>query len=161
MTAKMIHPATDRGDRLQRLRSQPKHEWGVALALSLLYAYSAMSTPLGTRIRALREAMDLSLREFARKLDETSPAHVSDIELGRRYPSDKLLEMMAKVLKVSFAELQQLDARPPVDELRRRGELDPKLGFALRKVIEEGVSSEELMKMLNERSTPGKEEKDS
>ena len=43
---------------------------------------------LGQRIRELRGKKDLSLRELAKKLD-VSAAFLSDIELGRRYPSEK------------------------------------------------------------------------
>ncbi len=53
---------------------------------------------LGERIRELRAAKDLSLREFAKKLGGMSAAFLSDVELGRLHPSDKVLERMAKVL---------------------------------------------------------------
>ena len=54
---------------------------------------------IGPYIRKRRDELDLSLREFAKKLD-CSPAFISDIELGRRHPSDEVLVEMARVLKV-------------------------------------------------------------
>lgn len=109
----------------------------------------SMTTPLGKRLRELREKHDLSLREFAERLDSLSKAHLSDIELGRRNPSPALLEKMATVLGVPLADLQRLDARPPVDEMRRRIEADPALGFAFRQVIEDKqVTGADLLQFL-------------
>ena len=101
---------------------------------------------LGQRIRELREEKDLSLREFARQLGDTSPAHVSDIENSRRNPSDELLQKMAVVLGVGFDELKNLDNRLPVEELKRAIQNDPKFGFALRKLTETNITAEELLK---------------
>lgn len=110
-----------------------------------------MTTPLGRRLRELREERDLSLREFAEALGDLSKAHLSDIELGRRNPSAALLGKMAVVLGVPLEVLQALDARPPVDEMRRRIEADPKLGFAFRRVVEDAsVSGEDLLRFLEE-----------
>src|SRR4051812_29245844 len=88
---------------------------------------------LGERIRELREEQDLSLREFAKKLDETSPAHISDIENNRRFPSPQLLKRMAKVLDTDVDELWKYDVRPPMSDLRRSAQKDPVMGMALRK----------------------------
>ena len=109
-----------------------------------VYAYSM--NELGGRIRELRDRHDISLREFARKLGDVSPAHISDIENGRRNPSEDLLQKMAQVLGVAFDELQRLDNRIPVEELRRAMRQDPALGFALRKAVEMNVSSEQILK---------------
>ena len=107
-----------------------------------------MSKPLGTRIRELREERDLSLREFAKKLDATSPAHVSDIELGRRFPSDDLLAKMAKILAVPLSELKSLDLRPRMEDLKRLVESNPVYGMALRKMANKEISPEDLVKLM-------------
>ena len=60
---------------------------------------------LGQLIRELREEKDLSLREFSKKLNLSAP-FVSDIELGRRFPSDDILEKMAEILDVPSDELR-------------------------------------------------------
>lgn len=104
---------------------------------------------LGERIRELREALDFSLREFARLL-KISAAFLSDVELGRRFPSDELLEKIAKRLRTTTAELSKYDSRPPLDDLKRRSAADPRFGFALRRMIEDDLSAEELHRMLEE-----------
>jgi transcriptional regulator with XRE-family HTH domain len=105
---------------------------------------------LGQRIRELRQAKDLSLREFAKRLGDLTPPYLSDIELGRRYPSASVLEKMAKALDVPVNELRALDPRPPIDDLKKLGVEDPKLGFALRQVVDRKVSGQRLIELLKE-----------
>jgi transcriptional regulator with XRE-family HTH domain len=100
---------------------------------------------LGERIRELREEHDLSLREFAKKLDETSPAHISDIENNRRFPSPQLLKRMARVLDTDVAELGKYDVRPPMGDLRRSAQKDPVMGMALRKLADKEVSPQDVL----------------
>src|SRR6266436_3949141 len=100
-------------------------------------------TTLGERIRELREAKDLSLREFAKKLGGLSAAFLSDVELGRRHPSDAVLADMARVLDTTVQDLKQYDSRTPVEELKRLSSKDPVFGFAFRKLIDKDVSSQD------------------
>lgn len=104
---------------------------------------------LGQRLRELREAKDYSLRELAKKLD-VSAAFLSDVELGRRFPSSDVLVTMAKILGVTTDELRALDARPPVEDLKRIAASDPAYGFALRQIVEKGVSANDLMKFVKQ-----------
>jgi len=108
-----------------------------------------MSKPLGTRIREIREDRDLSLREFARQLGDVSPAHVSDIELGRRFPSDELLVKIVRVLNVPLDELKDLDLRPRVEDLKRLVDSNPIYGIALRKLVNKEISPEDLLGLTN------------
>lgn len=110
-----------------------------------------MAKTLGSRIRELREERDISLREFARALGEVSAAHISDIELGRRYPSDTLLAKIASKLKVTVEELQRYDSRAPVEDLKRRAEADPTFGFALRRIVEQDLTAEDLLRLLDQK----------
>ena len=103
---------------------------------------------LGKRIRELRDKQDISLREFARKLGDISPAHVSDIENGRRNPSEDLLHKMGSVLCVPYEDLLRLDARVPIDELKDAMRRDPKLGFALRKLAEKNISADDILRFV-------------
>ncbi len=103
--------------------------------------------PLGERIRELREQKDLSVRELAKKTHISAP-FLSDVELGRRHPSDDVLKTIAISLGTSFAELKKHDARPPVEELKRIAANNPAMGFALRRVVDEGVSADELLEFL-------------
>jgi transcriptional regulator with XRE-family HTH domain len=91
---------------------------------------------LGEVIRELREEADLSLREFAKKID-VSPPFMSDVELGRRYPSDETLQKIAKVLKASVEKLKEYDHRDSVSDLKRLIESNPGIGFAFRTVFDE------------------------
>jgi transcriptional regulator with XRE-family HTH domain len=111
---------------------------------------------LGQYIRELRESKDMSLREFARKLGDLSPPFISDVELGRRFPSEKVLEKMAHVLGVPVAELQKYDSRAPLEDLKRLAAADPVYGFALRKVADGEISSEDLLKLANKKTHKGK-----
>jgi transcriptional regulator with XRE-family HTH domain len=104
--------------------------------------------PLGERIRELRELHDLSVREFAKKIKVSAP-FLSDVELGKRYPSDDVLKTIAVSLGTTLEDLKKHDARPPVQELKRIAARDPAMGFALRRVVDEGVNPDELLEFLN------------
>ena len=78
-----------------------------------------MKKTLGKAIKELRQKADFKLREFASKVG-ISPAHQSDIEHGRRLPSDEKLRVMATLLSHvggSYEEFKKLDTR-----------IDPDLG---------------------------------
>lgn len=105
---------------------------------------------LGERIRELREERDLSVREFAKKIKVSAP-FLSDVELGRRHPSDEVLKMIAVTLGTTPEDLKKYDARPPVQELKRMAASNPAMGFALRKVVDEDVSPDELLEFLKRR----------
>lgn len=111
---------------------------------------------LGQRIRELREMKDLSLREFAKRLGGLSAAFLSDVELGRRHPSEKVLAQMARVLDTPLEDLQRHDSRPPVEELKRLSASDPAYGFAFRKLVDKKISSKELMEFLEQRTERSK-----
>lgn len=102
---------------------------------------------LGEHIRALREKKDISVRELARQLNVSAP-FLSDVELGRRHPSDEIMRRLAGCLDTTVDELQKYDARPPVQELKRIAANDPEMGFALRRVVDKGVTSKDLLEFL-------------
>ena len=107
-----------------------------------------MLKPLGERIRELREECDLSLREFAAKLGGLSAAFLSDVELGRRHPSEKVLADMARVLGTDLEDLRKYDTRPPVEDLKRLANANPAYGLALRQIVERNISPEQLMALV-------------
>lgn len=110
-----------------------------------------MDKTLGQRIRELREQKDLSLREFAKKLGGKSAAFLSDVELGRRHPSDKVLADMARTLGTTVENLKKYDTRAPMEDLRRLANTNPAYGIALRRVVDEGVSADELTNLANKK----------
>jgi len=102
---------------------------------------------LGEHIRELREELDLSVRELAKKLKISAP-FLSDVELGRRHPSEEVLEKLASALGTTSSDLKKYDSRAPVQELKRMAASNPAMGFALRKVVDEGISPEDLLDFL-------------
>lgn len=103
--------------------------------------------PLGERIRELREHKDISVRELAKQLKISAP-FLSDVELGRRHPSDEVLATIAAALGTPLKDLKQHDARPPLEALKRIAANNPAMGFALRRVVDEGVNPDELLEFL-------------
>lgn len=111
---------------------------------------------LGERIRELRDQRDFSLRELCKAAGDISPAFLSDIELGRRHPSEQVLKDIAKALKTDFNELKQHDTRPAVEEMKRRALSNPTMGFAFRRMLDADVSPEELLKLANDKEKKNK-----
>ena len=83
---------------------------------------------------------------------------MSDVELGRRFPSDKVLADMATVLKTTNEELRKFDTRPPIEGMKRITTSNPAYGLAFRRIIDEKVSPEELMKWADKKSGEGKKQ---
>jgi transcriptional regulator with XRE-family HTH domain len=102
---------------------------------------------LGPFMRHRRDELDISLRELAKRLD-CSPAFVSDIELGRRYPSEKVLAEIARVLKVKLEDLRALDVRPPIEEIKRVTQNDPTFALAFRTMIDKNITADELLEFV-------------
>ena len=107
---------------------------------------------LGERIRELREQQDLSVRELAKQLKVSAP-FLSDVELGRRHPSDQVLARLASSLQTTIEDLKKHDSRAPVRELKRIVANDPQMGFALRQVVDEGVKADDLIEFLKHRNS--------
>jgi transcriptional regulator with XRE-family HTH domain len=103
---------------------------------------------LGEYLRELRERHDVSVRELARSINVSAP-FLSDVELGRRHPSEDVLERLASALRTTTEDLKKHDARPPMQELKRIAANNPAMGFALRRVVDEDISAEDLLDFLN------------
>jgi len=110
----------------------------------------------GQVIRERREELDLSLREFSKLLDCSAP-FISDLELGRRFPSENTLTLIASVLKLDLEELKKSDPRPPLEEMKRKAEQDPVYAFAFRTLVNSNVSADEIIKLVNANKTGAKE----
>lgn len=67
---------------------------------------------IGTRLRNQRvDVLRKSIRDVAKLLD-SAPIHLSDIETGRRAPSEELLIKIAKVYGLPEAELRSGFSKP-------------------------------------------------
>jgi transcriptional regulator with XRE-family HTH domain len=100
-----------------------------------------IETSLGQRLHELRDRADLSLRELAKKVGISGP-FLSDIELARRFPSEEILEKLARALNVPLEDLKKYDNREPIADLKRLMDSNPKLGFAFRTAVEKVKSGE-------------------
>ena len=100
-----------------------------------------MDKTLGQRIKELREHNDYSIRELASKINITPP-FLSDIELGRRNPSEEKLRALAKALKTTYEDLLAYDQRPLVQEIEARTSTDPKYRRMLREVVDRFTTDE-------------------
>ena len=101
-------------------------------------ALATQNGAVGSRIRALREAMDLSLRDLAERSGVSAPM-LSQVERGETSPTLNVAERIAGGLDLTLSQLLRLDEAPHVvvsrsDERRvrtRRGhrteELTPPL----------------------------------
>lgn len=89
----------------------------------------------------------MSLRELATALGGLSAAFLSDIELGRRHPSEKVLRDLARVLGTSVEDLKRHDMRPPIDDLRRLAAEDPRYSLAFRLVRDKKVTPDDLIRL--------------
>ena len=104
---------------------------------------------LGEQIRELREGRDISLRELASRIG-VSAAFMSDVELGRRHPSDKHMLEIAKALGATLEDLRQFDTRPPLREFRRAMQSDPQFGLAFRQMMDRRVSSRDILEFIKQ-----------
>ena len=91
---------------------------------------------MGQRLRDLREHAGLSLREVAKAAKISAP-FLSDVELGRRFPTNETLALIAQKLRASAEDLKKHDHRSAFAELKRLAEGSPSLGAAVRALVEE------------------------
>ena len=96
----------------------------------LAYIEDQKIISMGQRIRELRESAGLSLRELAKKSNISAP-FLSDVELGRRYPTDEKLAIIALNLDAPIDSLKKHDHRSSISDLRRLVENSPSLGAAV------------------------------
>jgi transcriptional regulator with XRE-family HTH domain len=82
-------------------------------------ASEGVATPaVGARIRALREAMDLSLRDLAGRSGVSAPM-LSQVERGETSPTLQVAERIASGLELRLSQLLRLDEGGAVTVVRR------------------------------------------
>src|SRR3954449_7974733 len=69
---------------------------------------SAGNGSFGLRLRTLREAMDLSLRDLAQRSDVSAPM-LSQVERGETSPTLAVAEKIAAGLELTLSQLLRLD----------------------------------------------------
>jgi XRE family transcriptional regulator, regulator of sulfur utilization len=80
-------------------------------------AVATASSPVGSRVRALREAMDLSLRDLAERSGVSAPM-LSQVERGETSPTLSVAERIAAGLDLSLSQLLRLDEADGVSVVR-------------------------------------------
>jgi len=109
------------------------------------------ATSMGHRLRELRERTGHSLREVAKAANISAP-FLSDVELGRRFPTNETLSLIAQKLSASADELKKHDHRPALADLKRLAEGSPNLGAAVRSLVDQvqsgNLTSDELAAKL-------------
>jgi XRE family transcriptional regulator, regulator of sulfur utilization len=73
--------------------------------------------PFGTRIRRLREGMDLSLRDLADRSGVSAPM-LSQVERGETSPTLAVAERIAGGLELTLSQLLRLDETDGVTVVR-------------------------------------------
>jgi transcriptional regulator with XRE-family HTH domain len=91
---------------------------------------------MGQRLRQLRQEAGLSLREVAKAAKVSAP-FLSDVELGRRFPNNETLALIAQKLRASADELKKHDHRSSLADFKRLAEGNPSLGAAMRALVDE------------------------
>ena len=95
-----------------------------------------LSMSFGKKLRELRERSGISLRELAKGAKVSAP-FLSDVELGRRFPKDETLMLIAKRLQVSVETLKKHDHRTAITDLKRMADDTPSLGAAFRAMVDQ------------------------
>ena len=72
---------------------------------------------IGPRVRALREAMDLSLRDLAERCGVSAPM-LSQVERGETSPTLAVASRIAAGLELRLSQLLRLDESSPVTIVR-------------------------------------------
>lgn len=102
---------------------------------------------MGQRLRELREHAGLSLREVAKAAKISAP-FLSDVELGRRFPTNETLNLIAQKLRASADDLKKHDHRSSLADLKRLAEGSPSLGAAVRALVDEVQSGKLTLEEL-------------
>src|SRR5260370_36804671 len=80
---------------------------------------TATTEALGPRMRALREAMDLSLRDLAERSGVSAPM-LSQVERGETSPTLQVAERIAAGLELRLSQLLRLDEGGAVAIVRHK-----------------------------------------
>jgi transcriptional regulator with XRE-family HTH domain len=103
----------------------------------------AIPSTLGARIYQLRVDKGWTMLVLAKRARVTA-TFVNDVEKGKRWPSAAVLDRFATALRVDSSDLQWLDERPPMRQLRERCKRDAHFCTMLRRILREKVTGVEL-----------------
>ena len=101
----------------------------------------------GELIREARQAQGYSVRFVAREV-ELAASYLSDIELGRRIPSEKVIHQLCSLLGMDFDVLMQKAGRMGEDT-ETYLKSSALVGRLLRQMAQEQVNEDGLRLLLN------------
>ena len=103
----------------------------------------------GTRIRELRKAKGISLRDFA-DLVGIDFTYLSKIENGKvDPPSEEKIKSMADKLEVDAEYLLELAGKISSEQIRKAVESNPDVGVLLRKLQSRKLTDDQVKDMLD------------
>lgn len=119
-----------------------------------------MSASLGEQLRKARVAKGLGLRELAR-LGDIAPSYLSDIEYGRRVPSEPVLATLCRLLDLDYDAMLSAAGRLG-DEADRYLRREPAARMLLRRAQETNLGDRELRNLIAQvdKLAGGKRDKD-
>src|ERR687895_153216 len=85
--------------------------------MAVTHAADPDTSSLGPRVRALREAMDLSLRDLAERSGVSAPM-LSQVERGETSPTLQVAARIASGLELRLSQLLRLDEGDGVSVVR-------------------------------------------
>jgi transcriptional regulator with XRE-family HTH domain len=109
---------------------------------------------LGEYIRDRRIELKTGLRSLAKVVDIT-PSYLSDIEYGRRMPSEGVLRRIAIQLTLEFDELMARSGRAG-EEAERHLKRNPEPGVLFRCITKHGLRGEDIDKLIKGANRPGR-----
>ncbi len=110
----------------------------------------------GTRIRELRKAKGISLRDFA-DLVGIDFTYLSKIENGKvDPPSEEKIKSMADKLDVDAEYLLELAGKISSEQIRKAVESNPDVGVLLRKLQSRKLTDDQVKGMLDIASSNNK-----
>jgi transcriptional regulator with XRE-family HTH domain len=109
----------------------------------------------GEYVKSLRQKLDLSLREVARRI-EIEPSYLSDIERGKRNaPAPDKLEKLASVLGLSeterhcFYDLAKIGKKIEIaEDVQNIITENEKIPVLCRKIKEKNINVDDLLRKL-------------
>lgn len=117
-----------------------------------------MKKTLGQRIRELRQERELSLRDLGDLLKDTgtnnpvSAAFLSDLENGRRFPSEEMIKKIAEALGTNEGDLREHDQRGASRDLDELVGMNAQYAFAFRKAVklvkDSGMAPDEFVRRV-------------
>ena len=102
---------------------------------------------LGGRIKEERQRQGLTVRGFARDIG-VQPPYVTDIEAGRRRPSQEVLGRISERLGIPLSDLESLDPRIP-HEVKEWMEDEPRVSRLLRR-LQDSPDRDELLRRMEQ-----------